>query len=65
MTHLTWHITPGKEITIECRPYRPAAVTELAPVRRGLSWRLVGQLLAGALWAGCAVGVVVAIMSAL
>lgn len=61
MTHLTWHITPGKEIAIECHAYRPAVVTELAPVRRGLDWRLVGQLLAGALWAGC----VVAIMSAL
>lgn len=61
MTHLTWQFDPGKEIAIECRPYRPAAVTELAPVRRGLSWRTVGRLLAGALW----VGIVVAIMSAL
>lgn len=63
MTHLTWQFDPGKEIAIECRPYRPAVVTESQPVRRGLSWRTVGQLLAGALWAGCVGGVVVAIIA--
>lgn len=63
MTHYTW--TFDREFPdIECRPYAPAFVAEPAIVRRGLDWRRFGQCVAGALWVGCGVGVLLAIIAA-
>lgn len=46
---------------IECHAYRPAPVTPPVVPPCPLSWRLVGQLLAGALWGGVGVGLLIAL----
>lgn len=57
MTELAW--TFDRQFPdIEYHPYRPALVTEPQPAPCPFPWRLVGRLMAGALWGGIVAGLV-------